>query len=362
MLDMRDRPAGVTARPPYNEVREVANAGVPELDTFLRRARFNADDPGSLGGVLAELIDHGFDRLAFPGGGRTLSRWQTLATVAACDVGLVKLFEGHTDALAILAELSGPTPPARSRWGVWAAEPPDVRVSAEALGGLRLRVSGVKAWCSGANVVSHALITVWLDGEPVLAAVDMRQPSSISIDTSHWRAVGMRATASADVSFDHALATRIGEPGAYVRRPGFWRGGAGIAACWYGAAAALGQMLHDASAQRADAHRLAHLGAVDVALSGAAAVLRETAARIDAHPRDDLQREALRARLVVEAAANDVMTRVTRALGAGPLCRDARFARALADLPVFLRQSHAERDLAALGEAILTTGDAAWTL
>jgi len=31
------------------------------------------------------------------------------------------------------------------------------------------------------------------------------------------------------------------------------------------------------------------------------------------------------------------------------LCRNPRFARAMADLPVYLRQSHAERDLAALG-------------
>jgi hypothetical protein len=64
------------------------------------------------------------------------------------------------------------------------------------------------------------------------------------------------------------------------------------------------------------------------------------------------------------------MHHATRALGAGPLCRNARFARALADLPVFLRQSHAERDLAALGELIAapravdtsTFGGAPWTL
>ena len=39
-----------------------------------------------------------------------------------------------------------------------------------------------------------------------------------------------------------------------------------------------------------------------------------------------------------------------RALGAGAFCRDAKFARAAADLPVFIRQSHAEHDFAALGE------------
>ncbi len=208
--------------------------------------------------------------------------------MAACDLGLVKLFEGHTDALAILAELHGPTPSAGSRWGVWAAEPPDARVQASKGAGTpkrcrQLRLTGTKAWCSGAGVVSHALVTAWLDDEPVLAAVAMDQ-ASISIDTSKWQAVGMQATASADVTFDQTPATLVGAAHAYVRRPGFWHGGAGIAACWYGAAAQIGRTLRDASMQRADAHRLAHLGAVDVALAGAAAVLRETAAHIDANP------------------------------------------------------------------------------
>jgi hypothetical protein len=96
------------------------------------------------------------------------------------------------------------------------------------------------------------------------------------------------------------------------------------------------------------------MGAVDVGLAGAAAVLRATAAQIDARPRADVQIAALRARLIVEAAATTVMTHAGRALGAAPLCRNERFARAMADLPVFLRQSHAERDLAALGERVLS--------
>lgn len=192
-----------------------------------------------------------------------------------------------------------------------------------------------------------------MDDQPVLAAVELKQPS-ISISTAHWHAVGMRATESGDVHFDATPAQQVGTPHAYVRRAGFWQGGAGIAACWYGAAAGIATMLAAAMAARTDAHRLAHLGAVDVALSGAAAVLRASAAQIDANPLADHQATALRARLAVEAAATEVMHHAGRALGAAPLCRNLRFARAMADLPVFLRQSHAERDLAALGEAVLT--------
>ena len=355
-----------------------------DVQRVLSGTRFDPDDPAALGDALRVLIEHGYDRapwLPLPGHGQTLARWRMLAAVAACDLGLVKLFEGHTDALAILAELRGPTPPDASTWGVWAAEPPDARVCAIREGirsndadadtdNLQVRLTGTKAWCSGAEVVSHALVTAWLDNEPVLVAVAMDH-ASISIDTSKWQAVGMQATASADVGFDRTPATLVGAAHAYVRRPGFWHGGAGIAACWYGAAAQIGATLRNACVQRADPYRLPHLGAVDVALQAAAAILRETAAQIDAAPLADLQREAMRARLVVEDAATAVMTHATRALGAGPLCRNARFARALADLPVFLRQSHAERDLAALGELVAAShaaaddtvaGAAPWTL
>ncbi|MGF6967687.1 hypothetical protein OKW43_004715 [Paraburkholderia sp. WC7.3g] len=371
MLDTRDHAASFKAqsRQVSNEQGDRApQPGKPavSLDDFLRDAHFDANDPVALGELLAQLIERGYDRaptVPLPGHGQTLVRWRALAAVAACDLGLVKLFEGHTDALAILAELNGPMPPAASRWGVWAAEAPDARVCAVNEGiqnvcgdGARVRLCGTKAWCSGARALTHALVTAWRDDEPVLAALALDQ-SSISIDTSKWQAVGMQATASADVTFNDTAATLVGGPHAYLRRAGFWHGGAGIAACWYGAAAQIGRTLRDACARRADAHRLAHLGATDVALQSAAAVLRETAAWIDAQPSADAQMRVLRARLVVEQAASAVIDHATRALGAGPLCRNARFARALADLPVFLRQSHAERDLAALGERLVASVD-----
>ncbi|RZL63737.1 MAG: acyl-CoA dehydrogenase [Variovorax sp.] len=311
---------------------------------------------------LGHLVEAGLDLLPHPGAGQTLARWQRLAAVAAHDLSLVKFFEGHTDALAILAELKGPTPEPGTRWGTWCAEPPDARVQLLAQPDGRLLLEGTKTWCSGAASVTHAVVSGWDEtGQPGLAAVALDQPG-VTVTDEGWLAVGMARSGSVNVRFERAEATRIGGPGSYTSRPGFWQGGAGIAACWYGGAAGIAQQTRSLAGAQPDAHRLAHLGAIDVALAGAAAVLRESAAWIDAHPAQDASAVALRARLVVEQAAQHVMQHAGRALGAGPLCRNARFATAMADLPVFLRQSHAERDLAALGERARNLEVAPWTL
>lgn len=318
---------------------------------------------------LTRLVNQGLDRLPMPGHGHTLQRWQALSLVAEHDLSLAKLFEGHTDALAVMAEVAASQPPVPgATWGLWAAEAPDGRTEVQALGmGLdRVRVSGAKRWCSGAGHVSHGLLTAWWpDGRgPQLVRVAMDQPG-VSIAHTDWHAVGMAASASVDVAFDGAVGDVLGHPGAYLGRPGFWHGGAGIAACWHGGAVALANALQRNLVQTPPsgrhAFRLAALGKVGVALQSSAALLRETAHWIDKHPAQDASAMALRVRLAAEGSAKLVLDEVGRALGATPFCRDASFAQMAADLPVFLRQSHAERDFAALGER-LVLGSPSWAL
>ncbi len=285
-----------------------------------------------------------------------------LAAAGALDLSLVKLFEGHTDALAILAELNGPAVPPQSLWGTWCAEPPSARLTFKTFDhDAAVGLNGTKAWCSGAAQVSHALVTAWDNaGAQWLVAVQMQQPG-IEVTDEGWHAVGMAPTRSVDVQFRDAVGTLVGGAGAYVHRPGFWHGGAGIAACWWGGAYAIASMTHDSLCNRADPHALAHLGAIDVAMAGSAAGLRDAAAWIDANPLADAQLVVLRVRGLVEAAATTVIQHAGRALGAGPLCRNARFAQAMADLPVYLRQSHAERDLAGLAALVLLE-ESPWSL
>jgi hypothetical protein len=307
------------------------------------------------------LIAAGVDRLPLPGHGATLDRWRALAAVGAHDLSVAKLFEGHTDALAILAE-AGHAPGADGGlWATWCAEPPDARLLL-ADGAAGCTLSGRKAWCSGARAASHAVVSCWnAAGEAVLAAVDLRAPGVTVTDTG-WHAVGMQGSESVDVLFDRVPAAPLGAPGFYVARAGFWHAGAGVAACWFGAADALADALRVRLRGQDDPHRLAQLGAVAVALQGSAALMRATAGMIDRAPGADAMAAALALRLHVEGTAALALDLVGRALGPGPLCKDAAMARRFADLPVFIRQSHAERDQAALGRLVAAAEGAPWTL
>lgn len=335
----------------------------PALPQVLRDLDAAGVDAGAdPGAALRLLAGAGADRLPLPGHGATLERWRGLAAVGAHDLGLAKLFEGHTDALAILHEAGAAIDAPAALWATWCAEPPDARVLLEAAPAGGVKLTGRKAWCSGAHAVSHAVVSCWdADGKPMLAAVDLRQPG-VTVTDRGWHAVGMRSSASVDVLFDGAAATLLGGPGFYVKRAGFWHGGAGVAACWFGAATRLAALLRDRVAGHADPHRLAQLGEVTVALQGSAALMRETAAAIDRHPGANAMLGALSVRLSVEQSAGLALSCAGRALGAGPLCRDAAVARLFADLPVFMRQSHAERDLEAVGRLAADEGEPPWML
>ena len=60
--------------------------------------------------------------------------------------------------------------------------------------------------------------------------------------------------------------------------------------------------------------------------------------------------------LYLSAAAEEVLRRAGHALGPAPLALDEVHARRVADLAVYLRQHHAERDVARLGELVLAEG------
>lgn len=298
----------------------------------------------------ADVRAHTGRRWPLPGAGRTLERWRLLADVAADDLPLAKLVEPHHDAVAILAELGGPAPAPDEIWAIWAAEPPFAVVTATPADDGRWRLDGTKAFCSGAAVVSHALVTAEAPDGPRLFAVRLDDGAWTERAGHAWRGAGMSRAGTRTLDLDDVVATAVGGPGDYVDRPGFWAGAIGVAACWLGGAYGVAETL-EAAADRLDAHGLAHLGAVRAALDASDLVLEAAAARLDGSTPGiaEVQRLASSVRVQAAATVDEVVDRVGRALGPAPLAFDGRHAEHVADLQVFVRQHHAERDLEGLG-------------
>ena len=98
-----------------------------------------------------------------------------------------------------------------------------------------------------------------------------------------------------------------------------------------------------------------HVGLVDAALHAAEAVLAGAAAQIDAGQAEGNAGQVLdlRVRATVADAVERTIRQVGHALGPAPLAFDEEHARRVADLELYVRQHHAERDLARLGAAVL---------
>lgn len=285
-------------------------------------------------------------------------RWRYLHAIGADNLDLARLVEAHVDAATINAELGGPPVESGQYWGVWAADPPTSSVQGSRDGHGAWHLAGTKPWCSGASVDTHALLTAHCpDGVRLFAVTcghELVEPGAPS-----WQGVGMAGSDTRNVVLHDAPATPVGGPGAYLNRAGFWYGAVSVAACWLGGAAGIAARLYRAQAAgKLDEHGRAHLGAVDAALAASRWAL-SAAADQPWHDQAAAQRQALRVRAIVEDTVRAVIDRVGRALGPGPLATDAEHSRRIADLMTYVRQSHAERDLATLA-ALLDESNVDW--
>lgn len=283
-----------------------------------------------------------------PGDGRTLDLWEALSTIAAHDLGAVRAIEPHLDAVAILTQAGQPIE--GGTWGVFAAEGGSDPLIATLTADGDVTLAGTKPWCSLADRLDHALVTANTAAGPRLFAVSLRGPG-IDVDYGAWVARGLREIPSGPVHFRAVPARAIKDAGWYVERPGFAWGGVGVAACWFGGAIGIARSVHAAAAAKPNPHLLAHLGAIDEVVQSARAVLWEAAAATD---RGDPRARVLakRVRATVARACDDVIHRAGRALGPAPLALNAAHAKRVADLQLYVRQHHAERDLESLGRSI----------
>jgi len=285
--------------------------------------------------------------LPSPGSGKTAERHRRIFAAGREDLSLAKLVEAHWDAVAILRE-AGREPAPGAKYAVWASERPGKELS---LGFAEkgCTLTGTKQFCSGAGLVDRALISAEADS---LVEVDLaRNAGRIAIDDTAWQTEAFRQTNTSAVHFKLCPTVAILGPGRwYTDRPGFWQGACGPAAAWAGGAAGL--VDYAMTTKREDAHTLAHLAAMRANVFAMESVLKAAADEFDAAPKANAMVTALMVRHVVEQNGTDVLRRFVRVLGPHPLAMHAEMSRRYAELDLFLRQSHAERDLETLGRAL----------
>jgi len=300
--------------------------------------------------ALLDPADAIYDPLPLPGAGNTSLRFRALWSFAAGSPSLGRVAEAHHDAIAILRE-AGRTDHSRHLHAVWAAGGPDP-LQLQRLGN-RWHLRGSKHWCSAATLARRALVTAHTsNGTEALVLVDLSH-DGVRPQPPDWQSPAMTSVDTRTVHFDIDIDTGhiIGVDDWYLTRPGFWHGAVGVAACWAGCVDGIVDRL--ATSWKSDPHACAHLGAIDAAMWNLHAIINAAANDIDTTPigtAEARQQRALRVRHLVDTTVGEVLARIQRALGPGPLAHTRDLHRHITETDLYRRQSHAERDLETLGE------------
>lgn len=289
-----------------------------------------------------------------------LSLLRLLHAVGRRDLPLGRVFEGHVDALQIVARYG--TPDRRDRTqaaardgavlGVWNADRPGAPlVLADG------RLSGGKAFASGAGILSHALVSVDAEGGRQLLLLDLdRTPPAI--DRSWWRVTGMTRSETHLVGWDDAplpAEALIGEPGDYVREPWFSGGALRFAAVQAGGIAGVVDGVRDhllATDRAGDPHQAGRLAEL---FGHAQAAADAVAGAARAWTADDLPATiayVAAARVAVYAAGERVLSLAQAAIGVQAMFVDHPLAPMLADLSVYLRQPGPDGQRMRVGAAV----------
>jgi alkylation response protein AidB-like acyl-CoA dehydrogenase len=316
---------------------------------------------------------------------QTYPLWMVTKELAKADLSLARCWEGHTNSLVLLDALG--TGPQRERWFeavvrdgekwvAWSGEPQAAKPGEGRRFGTTVTrtpegwtVDGTKAFATSATGADWAILLVSLAGpggarhsaaadSVLMVACDLRHPS-VSVDTSWWNPIGMRATASHVVRFDHTpipAQCQLGEPGDYLRQG--WQTAfiPHYAASFLGAAeAAYDYALEYLQRQDkgADPYVQQRVGDIVVSLDTAHLWLAHVARLWDQDRRDEAQAAGSRARHVIEHLALSTVENCIRACGARSLVRPSPVERILRDLTFYVRHDNDDHIRATIGRSVL---------
>lgn len=368
---------------------QLAHGFAQRADEYDRNAAFPAADFDDLlaAGLHAPTIpvEHGglglgpFRRRAHP-------LWMMTAELAKADLSLARCWEGHANALTLVDALATGAQREQwfegvarqgERWVAWSGEPQAPKPGEVRRFGTTVTrtedgwiVDGNKAFATSAIGADWAILLVnpagpggarhlsGADGSLLLLACRLAHPS-ITVDTSWWDPIGMRATASHVVRFDRTPipdAWTIGQPGAYLREG--WQTAfiPHYAASFLGAAkGAYAYALEYLRRQRKgdDPYVQQRVGRMAVDIDTGDLWLARVAALWDSGQREQARAAGSRARHLIEHLALATVDNCIRACGARSLIRPSPVERILRDLTFYVRHDNDDHILATIGRSAL---------
>ena len=293
---------------------------------------------------------------------------QVLMAVGAGSLPLGRIYEGHVNAVGLVARHGGLAAQALLRaelaagrlYGVWNTDDraAPLRLERDGAGGGVLR--GRKILASGAGWVERPLVTAATPDGAVMVVPRLRR--GVRADLSSWQAQGMRASATGAVDLDGVEvsgAEIIGMPGDYLRQPHFSAGHWRCLAVQTGGMAELLMLLrrHLVGAGRGgDAMQRSRVADCAIALE-TARLWVDRAARMAADPGPDAAEAVVAyvnlARGAVEGGAAQLIADLQRSVGLVGFMRPHPIERVSRDLSTYLRQPAPDYALQSGAEHVL---------
>jgi alkylation response protein AidB-like acyl-CoA dehydrogenase len=303
--------------------------------------------------------------------GRGSQLLQLLKRIGYGNLSVGRLYEGHVNAIQLIqtygtaeqiARYSRDVVEDRLIFGVWNTEMAD-GVKIHPLEDGSYRLEGAKTFASGAGSIQRPLVSGALpDGGWQMFIVPADRVNT-DVDTSWWRPIGMRSSATFKIDFTGIELTQddlIGDPGDYHRPPWFTGGAIRFAAVQLGGAQALldeTRWFLQKIGRTEDPFQRQRIGTAQIAaeagnlwLDRAGEILdRALTAKTDEEFQQIMSYAGM-TRTAIEQIALDMIRWSQQSVGARGLARPEPFERIIRDLTMYLRQPAPDATLAGVGE------------
>ena len=305
---------------------------------------------------------------------RTQELLQLLKCIGKASLPVGRIYEGHINALYLVFLYGNEEQKRRlytdayeNRFGVWNTQDSQ-GLEMHDLGNGRYSLQGSKTFCSGGPWIARPLVTAKLVSSKKtgwqMCIIPKEKLKAIKSDSSFWKPLGMRASASFRMDFTGIQiedADLLGRPDDYYRQPHFGSGAIRFAAVQLGGAEAFLEETHRflKGAQRTDdPFQRARVAEISMLVETGNLWINQAGHRHDqwlsmSDSTEKLQAYVNMTRTIIEEICLRTMQLAERSVGARGLMRPGKLERLHRDLTTYLRQPSPDAAQTAAGKYIL---------